>query len=198
MAPTPAPPANVDVGVNNLFQWIANFLGEMRWWVIILPWETAIRIRLGKDVTPWGPGWHVRIPFVDEVRMANTRLRIGSVPPQTLTTVDGKTITVASMVAFRIDDLEAALLTLQQPEVMAAAFAQAAVAEYIQARNVRDIDVGALEEASRKSLDRFAKDRGLAIEWVRIVDFAVVKTYRLLQDQGHNRAFTYPGAGESI
>lgn len=46
------------------------------WWVIVQPWEKGIHVRMGKRVKVLNEGIHLRIPFIDQVNIQTTRLRV--------------------------------------------------------------------------------------------------------------------------
>jgi regulator of protease activity HflC (stomatin/prohibitin superfamily) len=176
--------------LNQFFQWLSELFQGVRVWTIVLPWERGLRVRLGRWTRLWEPGFHWRVPFVDHVRVINTRVRIASIPCVTVTTKDGKTVTVAGCVGFQIVDPYQALLTIQQPEDAAAALAMSALASYVLARDVDQLDIAELEGSALEVL-RQAPLRGFAFTFVKIVDFAIVRTFRLLQEQWRpNTGFT--------
>ena len=168
--------------MNQLFSWIADIFKEARFWQVVAPWERAVRVRAGKHTVLWGPGLHFRIPYLDDVRLVNTRLRVASAPCQTLSTLDGKAVTVASLIGFRIVDPLKAMLRMADPESCCSSFVQTEVARYISARTSSAIHLNDLEEATLAGLERFGNG-GFEFEFVRVVDYAVVKTFRLLQEQ---------------
>jgi regulator of protease activity HflC (stomatin/prohibitin superfamily) len=88
--------------MSELFQWIANLLKQFRIFMTVLPWELAVRTRLGNRVKVWDPGWHLKLPFVDVVNVINTRMRVVRSPTQTITTKDGKTVSVSFTIGFSI------------------------------------------------------------------------------------------------
>lgn len=55
------------------------------------PWEAALRVRLGRRVVMLGPGFHLRIPFLDRTFVRSVRLRTISDSGQTVVTQDGDT-----------------------------------------------------------------------------------------------------------
>ena len=57
-----------------------------RWWVIVAPWEQGLRVRAGKHVLLLKPGLHVRIPYIDQVFIQSSRLRIVHLAMQTVLT----------------------------------------------------------------------------------------------------------------
>lgn len=180
--------------MGGLFDWIIKLCQGVKVWAVVRPWEKGVRIRLGKTTTLLDAGWHIRIPIIDEVVIINTRLRISSVPCQTITMTDGKTVTIGGMIGFTIVDPLAAMLRLQQPENSCAALAMTALSEYILAHTTDSIDLAEMEMTACQSLDGDETMAGIKFEFVKIVDFAVVKTYRLLQEQW--RPSTTPEYGD--
>jgi regulator of protease activity HflC (stomatin/prohibitin superfamily) len=167
--------------MNELFQWIVGIIKDARFWQIVLPWERAVRVRFGRNPILWESGFHWRIPYFDEIRVANTRLRIACVPAQTITTRDGRTVTVDVSLAFRIRDPLVAMMRLQKPEDSVAGFAQIAVARFVKGRSYAEISLEDLEAAVMAEAVLLAGD-GLAFEYVRVVEFALIRTIRLIQD----------------
>jgi regulator of protease activity HflC (stomatin/prohibitin superfamily) len=166
--------------MEGIVKWIADLFRSFQWWAVVNPWERGVRVRLGKSTSLLNPGWHWRIPIADKVWIFNNRLRLTSFPAQTLTTTDGKTITVAGLVGFRIADPLAAMRSLQQPEYSCAALTQTAVTEYVCEREFGEIDRSELEAEALDILRRTTN--GFEFEFVRATDFASVRAIRLLQE----------------
>jgi regulator of protease activity HflC (stomatin/prohibitin superfamily) len=163
-------------------QWLTSILQQVKLWAVVAPWERAVRVRLGKHVAVLQPGIHFRIPLADSVLMFNNRLRIASFPNQTLTTEDGRTISIAGNVGFRIEDPLLAMQSLQQPEYSVAALVQTTVSSFVTSRALVDIDKSEMEQEAKSDLSRIAS--GLAIEYVSMTDFAPVnRTFRVLGDE---------------
>lgn len=168
--------------MSSLFDWLSSLFRGVRFWVVIQPWERAVHVRLGKRERVLGPGVHLRIPLADEVTVVNTRLRIAPVPCQTISTLDGKAVTVGAVVGFRVVDPLKAMRALQAPERACAAYVQALIARHLSSRQWAEIAVPGLEADALAGLDGFGGG-GLAYDFVRVVDFAAVRTFRLLQEQ---------------
>jgi len=49
--------------MSELLQWLANLVKGARFWAIIMPWEKAVRVRLGRHAAIWSPGFHLRSEF---------------------------------------------------------------------------------------------------------------------------------------
>jgi hypothetical protein len=73
------------------------------------------------------------------------------------------------------------MLRLQNPEDCCSSFVQTEVAKFISTRKAADITLCELEEATTAGLATFGAG-GFEFEFVRVVDYAVVRTFRLLQE----------------
>lgn len=112
-------------------EWLRQLFQSVRFWFVVQPWERGVRTRGGRDAHVVQPGFHWRIPYLDHVVIANTRLRVAATPSVTTSTLDGKIITASVLVTFRIVDPLRAMLALQSPEHTSAALAQGGLARAI-------------------------------------------------------------------
>lgn len=173
--------------MGEFFQWLMGVFREFRIWVVILPWERAIRVRLGNRIKMWEPGWHIKLPFLDEIQVLNTRLRLANSGTQTLTTADGETLTVSLVVGFRITDPRLAMLRMHHPELSVASLALSAVSEFVTARDRFALRPDKLEQFV---LERLRKEQGYEFEFARVADFAYARTYRLLNENSYRNGLT--------
>lgn len=171
--------------MTEFFQWLMGFVREFRVLVTILPWEIGVRTRLGNRIAVWQPGLHIKLPFIDDVRPVNTRLRIAHAGDQTITTLDGKVLTVSMAIGFLILDPVAALLRLHDPEASCAALAQSATADFVGRRLAVDVKARDLEAHALA----FIKDNsaGYSFEFARVTDFAYIRTYRILNEAQYRK-----------
>lgn len=169
--------------LQSLFSALGNAL---RWWVTITPWEQGLRVRLGKNVTPLLPGIHLRIPLIDTIYKQTVRRRFSSVPTQTLTMADGRTVTVAGSLGYTIVDIEKLYATLHHAEATLEAEAQGIVSDYIIRNAYEEFTPQALQEFVEANLE--FERYGIGDPQFVITTFVCVKTYRLLQ--GEPRDYT--------
>lgn len=150
----------------------------MRWFFILQPWEQAIRVRAGKRIKKFTGGIHFKIPYLDYVFSQNQRMRLSPVPSQVLTTLDGKTITLAGSIRYSVADVEPLFTKLHMAEETIAQEAQLILAEYVPTVEFSECEPAHLRELVNQDLD--LEKFGLAdVEFV-LTDYAVVKTYRLI------------------
>ena len=169
--------------MSGLRQIIEALRGLIVWWVTVAPWEQAIRVRLGRRVSLLPAGVHLRIPVVDRVYRQSVRLRSSIQPAQTLVTRDGKPLTIAVTVLYRIADLRRLYDTVHHPEGTISAMVLGAVGRFVVEHDARDCGPGVVcrEVPALADLQRF----GLEDVEVTVNTFAFVRTYRLITGDGH-------------
>ena len=166
-----------------MFQAIADFINNIfrlfQWWVILSPWEAGVRVRLGKYVNTFGAGVHLNIPFIDHFYVQSIRLRVAGLDTQTLTTRDGQTITLSGTFGYCLQDIRKLFDTLYNPEQTVRNFVESAIAQYVATHDFVDCAPLAIATAVQPNLH--LEQYGLGCAQVRIVEYARVRTYRLIQ-----------------
>lgn len=166
--------------MNALFDWLISIITEFKFWIIVQPWERAIRTRRGRSPIVLSDGLHFRIPVVDLVRILNNRLRTYVFPSQTIETIDGRPVTCAGVVGFRISDPLEAHMAMMEPETVVSALSQRCVANYITTRKYASITVAEMNEHIAAELASMTE--GLVFDFVSITEFGAFRTIRLLQE----------------
>lgn len=164
--------------VKDFFEYIFN---AVKIWVIVQPWQTGLRVRNGKNIKKLSGGIYFRLPYFDSIYIQENRLRVASMPVQTLTSKDIKTITLNGAVGYVISDIEKLYQTLFHPETTIANITMSEVADFIFKNDLKNINPNTIEQAVINKLN--SDDYGLKFEYFRITNFAVVRTFRLIQDQ---------------
>lgn len=167
--------------MSELVQAILRFLRNFKLWVMVSPWEQAIRVRMGKRVFLLGAGPHLRLPLIDVIYVQTTRLRFTQTDRQTVTTRNGVTVSFACSIGYEIRDLEKLYRTLHHAEDTIRQIVRGAAAGFImQQYRISEVKSYAIEEAilGECELDNF----GLKTIQVLLTDFAIARTYRLIGD----------------
>lgn len=150
------------------------------WWVVIQPWELGVRVRLGGRRQKLRPGLSFRIPYADVIYRQSVRLRFTTLFPQTVSTRDGHTLTMAGVLGYAITDIDKLYDTLHQAEDAIRSMAQGAIANYVQGNDLSECLPGCVEGGACDGLD--LTKYGLALDSLRLTTFARVKTYRFIMD----------------
>lgn len=148
------------------------------WFVVVAPWEQAIRVRLGKNVRLLNAGIYVKVPFIDRVFKQSTRRRLNMLRPQTLTTADRHVVTCAGAVGYSIGDLVKLYDTLESPNGTIENEIAGLVAKYLGARNLKECSSAGLEQFVKDGMD--LTKYGLNGQEFYLTSFATSKTYRFI------------------
>lgn len=160
---------------------ITAFLAKLfQWWFTVMPWEQALLIRNGNRVRLLAAGIYLKIPFIDSVYIQTTRMRMIDTPMQTMSTKDGNTITIKSAIGYTISDIQILYNTLYHPEMTLNSMAMGFVGEFVRDNLIDEITPTKIEQFVGSKIN--AADYGLKNLTIRITTFAVVKTFRLIQD----------------
>lgn len=165
-------------GLKEFIEWILN---SFKIWIIIQPWESGLRVRFGKHMKILHKGVYLRIPYFDSIYIQETRLRIVQMSIQTLTTKDLKTVTIEGCVGYTIEDLQKLYNTLYQPESTITNIVKSSLSEFISMNDLDGIHPASIEENIFKKLN--FEQNGICIKYFKLQNFAIVKTFRLIQDQ---------------
>lgn len=168
----------------NWLQDIFGFFKSFQFWIVIAPWESALRVRLGKVAAVLRPGPHFRLPFLDRIFVQSVRLRTISDTGQTLTSKDGKVLTLSVAASYAIDDIRKLYMTVAQPELTLLLQIQGIIAEVVSQTISSEISPAKIEELVTQRMP--STDWGLAQVSVKVTSFAYVKTYRLLMNDYRN------------
>lgn len=151
-----------------------------RFWVIIAPWEQAVRVRLGRRVAVLGAGVHFRIPVVDAYYVQSTRMRQCTTGRQTVTTRDGKVATVTATVGYAIMDVLLLHNTLHHAEDTIVSLVRGLIASVVSSSDSGAMTSGSIADKATANLDLTCY--GLSDASVLINEFAVSRAYRFIGD----------------
>lgn len=180
------------VATSTLASMLKSLTGIFRWWVCVMPWEAGLRVRAGRWVKVLRRGIHLRVPFIDSVYKQTTRLRVASMPMQTLTTKDGKTVSVTAAVGYSIKDIRVLYEKLHQPETTIANIAMSGLASFVNTHALDECTPAKIEAATLELLK--LEEYGLGEGYVKVVSYAVARTMRLLMDtHWHHEGLTLDG-----
>ena len=166
--------------LNRLIQQLGSVF---KWWITVLPWEQSLRIRWGKTTTKLGPGVHWKVPLMHIVFKQNTRLLVSDAPRQTLTTLDGKTLTVSMIVGYRIVDVEQLYVHIQDVENTVLNIIMGAVSRFVGSTPAAECDALNIESAT---LEALPLDWGLEYAYVRVNDLTSARVYRILGENSRS------------
>lgn len=149
-----------------------------QWWITIVPWEQGIRVRFGKHVKLLPTGIYLKLPMFDTVYVQAIRVRAQVIVGQTISSKDGKAISLASALQYEIIDLLKLYKTLHNAHDTIELLTQGIISSFINRHFINEIEPTDIEEHVLENID--LSMYGLKVHGFKITDFAVVKTFRLI------------------
>lgn len=166
-------------------EYLNKFLEQIKmfltWWVILSPWEKGIRVRFGKNIKMLDSGIHFKIPIFDKVFIQTIRSRNVASTIQTISTKDNISISISIIIQYSIKDIYKMYNTLHHPEMTLQNIIIGRLSEYISNNNISECSCYKILNNMNTTLD--TSKYGIELEGVTIATFAIVKTFRLIQDQ---------------
>lgn len=166
--------------LNSLITLIQQFFEAFIWWTVIQPWEQGLRVRLGRHPILLQPGFHWKIPYADAIYRQAIRRRYSLFGPQTVTTLDGATLTVSGTVGYSIRDLLDLYDRLHHAEDAIASLAMGAISDYVSTHPLSECSPAAIGTACKE--DMGLRKFGLLVHQFTLTTYARVRTYRLITD----------------
>ena len=176
--------------MKTLWDFLATFWKSIHPWVIINPWEQAIRVRFGKHSRRIEPGIHWKLPMFDSFFVQSIRRRVSSLDTQTAQSKDGYMVIAGGCLAYEITDINTLYQTLHHPEDTLIRDAMIAIAREIRARDQGDCSADAIERGAIGRLD--FNRYGVQLLELYLTDFAFARTYRLIN------APRYSNSGDTL
>lgn len=167
--------------MGNIKEFVEYIINMVKIWVIVQPFEKGLRIRAGKRIKKLEGGVHFKLPYFDSVYVQESRLRIADMPMQTTTTRDLKTVTLSGAIGYSISDIEKLYNTITHPETSIRNMAMSEIAAFLFTVDAKDIDTSKMETIVLRKLQ--SQDYGIKFEYFKVTNFAVIRAYRLIQDQ---------------
>jgi regulator of protease activity HflC (stomatin/prohibitin superfamily) len=167
--------------MNQVKEFLEYIFNAFKIFVIVQPWQNALIVRNGKIRKEVSGGIYFKIPYFDSVFVQENRLRVVLFSIQTLTSKDGQAITISTSLGYSINSIQKLYKSLYHPETTLGNIAMGFLADYVYANEVKNISPLNIEQLILEQLKK--EDYGINFHYVKITNFAVVRTIRLIQDQ---------------
>lgn len=169
--------------MNELVSIIRQFFSELKFWLIIAPWEQAVLVRCGKHVRVLDGGMYFRCPIIDSVYIQSIRQRVATLNRQTVTLTDGRAITFSACIGYSVNDVLKLYQSVHHAEGTIINMVRAEVASDIMKHNTPDM-VRVLAK-----LEPTFKSYGLAGMELYFTEYAACRTYRLIGDYSGDSSY---------
>ena len=167
------------------FELVVRFLGSLKFWFRVLPWEAALRVRRGKKRASFGPGHYWRLPFgLDHVEKRHVTQQVADLQSQSIRTKDRASLAVSGSVRYEITDVDAAVSKVQNLNKSLQNLSSGVLANVVNELDNNDITVLRLQEWVLRLIRKHTEGWGITVKSFYIVDLDHVKSLRHMGETG--------------
>lgn len=165
---------------DKLLDFILNFIEDILPITIVNQWEKAVHLRFGKYINTIKPGLVFKIPFIDKILKTEVITQTVHLQPQTLTTLDEKSIVLKSIVRYHVHDVQKFLLNVMHASDVLVDTTQGVIRDTVEGYNWEDLYN--VNEYLQNQVQDIVENWGITIERITLTDLGIVRTYRIMSD----------------
>lgn len=147
--------------------------------IFILEYEEGVMYRRGKLLRSLSKGWHLRIPFVDDIHVENVKADTMNIIPVTITTLDNKTITIGCEFDFYIKDIIQAVVMTNDWRSNLHDICKGILSDHLEDCNWEDIKKKTVKNQIFKRIEKRAEEMGVIISNFNFTDKTITKALAL-------------------
>jgi len=163
------------------------------WWNYIIPavivpsYEQAVLLRNGKFKKVLEPGFHVKLPILDEVISQHVVITTLSLAAQSLYTKDRQNIVVKGVIKYKISDVKVFLLEVFDAQDALADMTQSIIKNIIISLPLEQCVDPEIDVVLTKKVRVEARKWGVDIQQVTLTDIAPIRSFRIINDSILNK-----------
>ena len=168
--------------LERLLDFLISTLRAFQFLAVVDAYQRGVVLRFGRFQREVGPGLIWLIPiFVDRVIVENVVLETLPVCPQSLTTRDGKSVVLGTVVSFSIEDVKKFVLEIEGRNDFIEDSLYGIQSKFVMTRDWAELCSTDIENELTKAARRRAKEWGVNIYRVQVSDFSQSRSLRLIQ-----------------
>lgn len=152
-------------------------------WITIMDFQNGVMMRNGKFKKVLKAGTHLKIPVIDHVIVEHVAITTVSLPAQSLTTKDGKTIVTKGMVRYHVDDAHAFCIKIWDAKDALVDTSCGIIHETVNQKTWAELRDGKVDSLISRRIKDKVKDYGVNVDWVTLTDMAEIASIRLIGNQ---------------
>lgn len=170
--------------LDRLVDFLLQFLDQALPFKVINETDKGIRLRFGRFTEILEPGFHWKLPFIDEILSHPVLWTTYSTPAQSLTTKDEKDVVIKMIIKYRVVDIQVFLLEVWDAIDAISDMTQGISFDVVKGRTWEELHHDDLKNTIARKARMEAKRWGIEIESVTLSDLAKIRSIRLLNDSG--------------
>lgn len=165
---------------DKLIDVVLTFIHDILPWKIVDQWEGGVHLRAGKFYRVVESGLNWKIPFFDKIWVTPVITQSIHLKPQTLTTLDDRSVVLSTIVRYHVVDVKSFLLTVMHANDVLVDTTQGIIRDIVETTNWEDLED--LTEYVTPEVNTQVAVWGITVEAVKFPDLGEIKTFRLMTD----------------
>jgi membrane protease subunit HflC len=165
---------------DKLIDLVVTFIHDILPWKIVDQWEAGVHLKTGKFHRVVYPGLNWKVPFFDKIWVTPIITQTVNLSPQTLTTLDERSVVLTSIVRYHVVNVHSFLLNVMHANDVLVDMTQGIIRDIVENTNWNDL-VDLTNIVTPAVNDEVAK-WGIQVEAVKFPDLGEIKTYRIMGD----------------
>lgn len=166
--------------LDKLIDLIVTFIKDILPFQIVPQWEEGVQLRFGKFFRVVEPGLRWKIPFFDMIITTPVITQTVNLKPQTVTSLDEKSVVLSTIVRYHIDDVEKFLLGVMHANDVLIDTTQGTIRDVVEGTNWMDLDE--LGKIVKPVVNQQVEEWGIIVEQISFPDLGEIITYRVMTD----------------
>jgi membrane protease subunit HflK len=173
---------------DKLIDVIVTFIHDFLPLKIVDQWEAGVHLRYGKFKNVVNPGLIWKIPFFDQVITTPVITQTVNLSPQTVTTLDERSVVLSSIVRYHIIDVRKFLLGVMHANDVLIDTTQGIIRDFVETTKWEDLVD--LSNIVTPEVNEQVEKWGIKVEMISFPDLGEIRTYRLITDSVKNQLIT--------
>lgn len=168
---------------DKLIDLVVTFIHDILPFKIVDQWEAGVHLKAGKFHRVVYPGLNWKVPFFDKIWVTPIITQTVNLSPQTLTTLDERSVVLTSIVRYHVVNVHSFLLNVMHANDVLVDTTQGIIRDIVEMTNWNDL-VDLTNIVTPVVNEEVAK-WGITVEAVKFPDLGEIKTYRIIGDGQH-------------
>lgn len=165
---------------DKLIELIVTFIHDVLPFKIVNQWEEGVHLRAGKFLRVVKPGLRWKISFFDTILITPVITQTVNLKPQTVTSLDERSVVLSSIVRYHIENVEKFLLGVMHANDVLVDTTQGTIRDIVEGTSWADLyDLGKIVTPE---VNKQVEEWGIVVEQISFPDLGEIKTYRIMSD----------------
>ena len=147
--------------------------------LFVQEYKMGVLLRGGKFIKILSPGWHLKIPFVDEYVLDYVKADTMRISEVNITTLDERTITIGCEFDLKVVDIYLALIETNEWRSNLHDICQGILSDSLEDTNWEDIRRKPIKNSIQRKIETRAQEMGVNISNFNFTDKAISRAFKL-------------------